>query len=84
MTPSLVPCFSAFVADEGYTFVCRYVEPLYTVSQKRPTLTCYHLDTHDPITTIFGRNVTKKAKNQMMLCIPTSSIYWFCTTLLAK
>jgi len=34
-------------------------------------LTGYNLDTHDPITTIFGRSVTKKVRNQTMLCFPT-------------
>jgi len=33
-------------------------------------LTCYNIDTHNPITTIFGRSVTKKVGNQMMLCFP--------------
>jgi len=37
------------------------------------TLTCYNLDIHDPIAIIFGRNVTKKVRNQMML-FPTSPV----------
>jgi len=38
------------------------------------SLTCYNLDIHDPITIIFGRSVTKKVGNQMMLCFPASPI----------
>jgi len=42
------------------------------VSQKNvPPLTCYNLDIHDPIRIIFGRSVTKKVRNQTMLCFPT-------------
>jgi len=43
---------------------------IYTVSQKNvpPPLTCYNLDVHDPIKIIFGRNVTEKVRNHMMLC----------------
>jgi len=37
-------------------------------------LTFYTLDTHDPITTIFGRSVTKKVRIHIMLCVPTSPI----------
>jgi len=39
-----------------------------------PPWTCYNLDIHDPITIIFGKNLTMKAGNQTMLCIPTSPI----------
>jgi len=48
---------------------------IYTVSQKNvPPSTCYNIDIHDPITIIFGRNVTGKVKNHMMLCyLPSSS-----------
>jgi len=47
----------------------------YTVSQKNvPPLTCYNLGIHNPITIIFGRNVTEKVKNRMMLCFPTSPV----------
>jgi len=35
-------------------------------------MTCYNLGIHDPITIIFGRGVTKKVRNQSMLCFPTS------------
>jgi len=45
------------------------------VSQKNvPPLTCYNLDIRNPITTIFGRHVTKKVRNQTMLCFPISPI----------
>jgi len=37
-------------------------------------LTSYNIDTHDPITLVFGRSVTKKVRNQTMLCFPTSPI----------
>jgi len=43
--------------------------------KKRPTLTCYNLDIHDPITITFGRSVSEKVsliRNQTMLCFPTS------------
>jgi len=45
---------------------------LHSVSKKR--LTCYNLDTHNLIITVFGRSVTEKVRNQMMLCFPTSPI----------
>jgi len=54
---------------------------VHCVSKNAPPLTCYNLDIHDPIKIIFGRSVTKKVRNWMMLCFPTSSVYWFCTTL---
>jgi len=38
--------------------------------KKCPTLDLLH----DPITIIYGRNVTKKVENQMILCFPTSPI----------
>ena len=41
----------------------------------------YNLDIHNPVALIFGRSVTKKVRNQMMLCFPTSPIQCFCTTL---
>jgi len=44
----------------------------YTVSEKRPHLTCYNLDIHDLITIIFGRSVTKKVRNQIVLCFATT------------
>ena len=47
----------------------------YTLSQKSvPPITCYNLDMHDAITIICGRHVTKKVRNQIMLCFPTSPI----------
>jgi len=36
--------------------------------------TFYNLDIQDPIMTIFGRNVTGKVMNHMMLCFPTSPV----------
>ena len=54
---------------------------IHCVSKNVPPLTCYNLDTHDPITIIFGRSVTKKVGHQTMLCFPNSPIQWFCTTL---
>jgi len=38
--------------------------PLHCVSKKITPRTCYNLNIHDPITIIFGRNVTKKVENQ--------------------
>ena len=35
--------------------------------KKVPPLTCNSLDIHDPIMIIFGRSVTKKVRNQIML-----------------
>jgi len=43
---------------------------MHCVSKNVPHLTCYSLDIHDPITIIFGRSVTKKVRNQTMLCFP--------------
>ena len=44
----------------------------YTVSHKNVTpSTCYNLDTHDPITIIFGGSVIEKIRNQTMFCFPT-------------
>jgi len=50
--------------------------------KKVPPFTCYNLDTHDPITTSFGRSVSKEVRNQTMLAFPPhlSSEWWFCTT----
>jgi len=47
---------------------------IYTVSKTVPPLACYNLDIHDPITIIFGRNVTEKLRNQVVLCFPTSPV----------
>jgi len=49
--------------------------------KKVPSLTCYNLDIHDPIMIIFGRRVSEKVKNQMMLHFPTSPIKCFRITL---
>jgi len=38
-----------------------------TVSQKVTTLACYNFDTHQSILIIFGRNVAKKVRSQMVL-----------------
>jgi len=51
------------------------VDPIYTVSEKNVSpLTCCNLVIHEPITIIFGTNVTEKVRNQTMLCFPTSHI----------
>jgi len=54
----------------GSTWYSQYMQ-LHCL-KKRPPWTCYNLDIHDPITIIFGKNVTKKVGNQIMLCLPTS------------
>jgi len=57
--------------------VCALLRRRYTcsVSQKTPTFYLrYNLVIRDPITIILGRIVTKKVRNQMMLCFPTSRI----------
>jgi len=41
----------------------------------------YSLDIHNPITIFFGRSITEKVRNQMMLCFPTSPLQCFCITL---
>ena len=46
----------------------------YTVSKNVPRLTSHNLDIHNPITILFGRNVTGKVRNHMMLCFPTSPV----------
>jgi len=53
---------------------------LHRVSKYVPPSTCYNLDVHDPITIIFGRNVTEKVRNHTMLCFSTTLIYRFCIT----
>jgi len=54
---------------------------MYSVSQKNvPPLTCYNLDRHGWITTIFDRSVTKKVGNQNVLYFPTSPYLCLCTT----
>ena len=47
---------------------------VHCVSKNVLILTCCNLDIHDPITIIFGRSITEKVRNQMMLCFPTSCI----------
>jgi len=54
-----------------YAVHCTYT---HRVSKNVPPSTCYNLDTHDPITIIFGRSVAEKVRNQTMLCFPTSPI----------
>jgi len=67
--------YSVLLHNMQITDYCDVTSPyVHRVSKNVPPLTCYNLDTHDPITIIFGRSVTKKVRNQMMLCLPTSSI----------
>jgi len=47
---------------------------IHHVSKNIPPLTCYNLDIHNPMMIIFGRSVTEKVRNQVMLCFPTSPI----------
>ena len=54
---------------------------LHCVSKNVPPLTCYNLDMHYLSMIIFGGSVTKKVRNQKMLCFPTSPIWCFCITL---
>jgi len=51
------------------------------MSQKnfRP-LTCYNIDIHSLIMTIFGTSITEKVGNQNIFYFPTSSNLCFCTT----
>jgi len=59
---SVTSCFSLSI------FCTRLLALIYTVSQKNvPPLACYNIDTHEPILTFFGRNVTNKVSNQKML-----------------
>jgi len=39
-----------------------------------PPLTCYNLDIHDLIAIIFGRGITEKVRNQIVLSFPTLPI----------
>jgi len=39
-----------------------------------PPLTCCSFDIHNLIMIIFGRSVTEKVRNQMMLCFPNSPL----------
>jgi len=53
---------------------------LHRVSKNAPPLTCYSLHIHNLITIIFGRSVTEKVRNPMMLCFPISPLLCFCIT----
>jgi len=53
---------------------------IHCVSKNVPPLTCYNLDIHGSITTIFGTSVTEKVGNQKVLYFPTSHNLCFCTT----
>ena len=64
----------------NFVQICVCVNEVYAYvykpccQEKRPPSTCYNLDIHDPITIIFGRNVTEKVRSRTMLCFPTSHI----------
>ena len=47
---------------------------IHRVSKNVPPSTCYNLDIHYPVRIIFGRRITEKVRNQMMLCFPTLPI----------
>jgi len=73
------------ISEVPHTAVCSNTRLiLHCVSKNVPPVTCCNLDIHDPITIIFGRSGIKKARNQMMLCFPTSPMYCFCTTLRSR
>ena len=45
----------------------------FTVSQKNDTaLACYNFEIHQPILILFGTNVAKKVRSQMVLYLSTS------------
>jgi len=50
-------CQGARAPENVYTAVSKNVSPM----------TCYNIDTHNPITIIFGITVTTNARNQAML-----------------
>jgi len=53
---------------------CSWAFAITTLCLKNaPSLTCYNLDIHDPITIIFGRSVTEKVRNQR--CFVSHLIY---------
>jgi len=54
-----------------------HINHMHRVSKNVLPSTCYrpNLDIHNPITIIFDRSVTKKVRNQTMLCCPTSPVY---------
>jgi len=63
-------------------FWCYSQCTVHCVSKICPTYDLlYNLDIHNPVALIFGRTVTKKVRNQMMLCFPTSPVQCFCITL---
>jgi len=79
---SLLQCLT-LMADGGKDIWCikndacmyvPFVFRTYTVSKNVPRLTCYDIVIHDPIKIVFGRSVTKKVRNQTMVCFPTSSV----------
>jgi len=61
------------VASFGEKSVHFHGSCVYTVSEKNDTaLACYNFDTHQPILILFGRNVAKKVRSQMVLYLSTS------------
>jgi len=61
------------VALHSLSMTAEFLISIHCVSKKNfPPLTCCNLHIHDPNTIIFGSSVTKKVRNQIMLCLPTS------------
>jgi len=68
-------CISGFVGaqrliagnDTAMQEYALYRVSVHCVSKNVPPLTCYNLGIHDPITINFGRYVTEKVRNQMVL-----------------
>ena len=54
--------------------VCQTINKilLHCVSKNDTALACYNFDMHQPILIIFGRNVAKKVRSQMVLYFSTS------------
>jgi len=47
----------------------RFPKPeAHRVLKNVPPSTCYNFDIHNPITIMFGRSVTEKARKHTMLC----------------
>jgi len=53
---------------------------IHRVSKNVQPLACYYFDTHEWISTFFGRNVTDNVDNQRPLYDATSNNLCFCTT----
>jgi len=62
-----MPCIKR---PEGNNLLCKYQQAYYYYYDT--ALACYNFDLHQLILIIFGRNVVKKVRSQMVLYYSTS------------